>query len=87
MKTICDVSLNEFKFWAGAIDNKNRFSMEELDTIEAILEDCYPEGIDETTLNDQMWFAPEDFCEWLEIDFDEWLNRPDDYLENSWRID
>ena len=79
MKTFCEVSLNRFEFWAGAVDSKNRFSYDELEQIEAILEDCYPEGVDETTVNDIFWFEPETLCEWLEIDFDEWVERPDDY--------
>ena len=79
MKTICEVSLDRFEFWAGAVDSSRRFTLDELDTLEAILEDCYPEGIDETTLNDIFWFEPETLCEWLDIDFDEWIEREDDY--------
>lgn len=85
MKIMTDTSLNSFKFWSGAKDNKNRFSMDEIDTIEAILEDCYPDGIDETTLNDLFWFDTDTLCEWLDLDPEEWIERPDDYWENSWR--
>ncbi len=85
MKTYSETTLNEFKFWAGAIDNKNRFSMEEMEQIEFMLEDCYPDGIDETMVNDIFWFEPETLCEWLGLDFDEWIERPDDYWATSWR--
>ena len=85
MKIMTDTSLNSFKFWSGAKDNKNRFSRDEIDTIEAILEDCYPEGIDETALNDLFWFDTDTLCEWLDLDPEEWIERPDDYWENSWR--
>lgn len=83
MKLYSDTSINRFEFWAGAKDNKNRFSYDEMEQIEAILEDCYPEGIDETQLNDIFWFEPETLCEWLGLDFDEWVERPDDYWENN----
>ncbi len=85
MKIMTDTGLNSFKFWSGAKDNKNRFSMDEIDTIEAILEDCYPDGIDETTLNDLFWFDTDTLCEWLDLDPEEWIERPDDYWENSWK--
>lgn len=75
MKTTCDIELRNFEFWSGAIDNRRRFTDEEMDQIEYILEDVYYEGIDETTLNDIMWFEPETLCEWLDLDFEEWLNR------------
>ena len=66
-------------------DSKNRFSHDEMEQIECILEDIYPEGMDETALNDLFWFEPECLCEWLDIDFEEWVERPDDYWVNSWR--
>ena len=83
MKISMEKELNSFEFWAGAKDNKNRFSYNELEQVEAMLEDCYPEGMDETTLNDIMWFEPEIFCEWLGLDFDEWIERPDNYWEEN----
>ena len=85
MRITTDTTLDRFEFWAGAIENKNRFSLDELDRIEAMLEDIYPEGIDETTLNDIMWFEPEALCEWLEIDFDAWVDRPTDYRYTNYK--
>lgn len=85
MKTINETDLNDFEFWSGAKDSKNRFSHDEMEQIEYILEDIYPEGMDETALNDLFWFEPECLCEWLDIDFEEWVERPDDYWVNSWR--
>lgn len=85
MKTYSETTLNEFKFWAGAVDNKNRFSMDEVEQIESMLEDCYPDGMEDTMINDIFWFEPETLCEWLGLDFDEWIERPDDYWSTSWR--
>ena len=72
-----------FEFWGGAIAHKNRFSHDELEALEAAFEDCYPEGVDETLVNDIFCLEPETLCEWLDIDFEEWVERPDDYWINS----
>ena len=82
MKLYTEESLVNFKFWAGGADNRNRFSYTEMETIESILEDCYPDGMEDTMLNDIFWFEPETLCEWLDIDMDEWIERPDDYWTN-----
>ncbi len=71
MTIITENNLRNFQFWGGAKDWANCFTCEELDTIEEMLEDCYPEGINETTINDLFWFEPETLCEWLGIDFEE----------------
>lgn len=75
MKITTDISLSNFEFWAGAKDIRARFTNDEMDTIEAILEDAYPEGIDETMINDIFWFEPETICEWLNIDYEEFIER------------
>ena len=49
-------SLRNFKFWAGAKTAAGKLSDEELDRIEAELEEFYPDGMDETELNDLFWF-------------------------------
>ena len=76
MKIHSEISLTSFQFWAGGKDNADRFTYEELETLEYMLEDIYGEdGIDETMLNDIFWFEPETLCEWLDIDFEEWVER------------
>lgn len=83
MKTYSDISINNFQFWSGAINSRNRFGYKEMEQIEYILEDIYPEGIEDVQLNDIFWFESETLCEWLGIDFDEWIERPDDYWVNN----
>lgn len=51
-----DISLREFEPWQGAIPTYEALSMEELDQLESELELQYPDGIDETELNDLFWF-------------------------------
>lgn len=47
-----------------------------LDAIENIIEDMYPDGADETTINDLFWFEDDTIAEWLGYnDFEEIINR------------
>ena len=71
MKIFSDNSLREFNFWCGAEENASELSGEQLDQLEFILEDLYPDGIDDTTLNDLMWFEFDPIKEWLGIEDDE----------------
>ena len=60
MKIYSETSLYNFEAWSGAVDTLNRVIEEgKAEELEAILEDLYPDGIDETTLNDILWFDSE----------------------------
>lgn len=71
MKIYTEQSLANFEFWSGAKDTANRIWEEKgeegWEQLEAILEDIYPDGIDETQLNDLLWFDAETVYEWLGI--------------------
>ena len=71
-----EVNLGNFEFWSGAVETVKYLTSEELETLELILEDIYPEGIDETTLNDLFWFNDDEIANWLGFnDFDEIIER------------
>lgn len=71
MKIYSEQSLADFKFWSGAENTAQRIweelGREGFDQLEEILEDLYPNGIDETRLNDLLWFNSETVYEWLGI--------------------
>ena len=75
MKIYTEQSLADFKFWSGAETTAQRIWEEQgsegFDQLEAILEDLYPDGIDETDLNDLLWFDADTVYEWLGIDDEE----------------
>ena len=76
MKIYKEDSLRNFEFWSGAYDRAKYLTVAELDTIEAMLEECHPDGIDETAINDFFWFEEDTIAEWLGYaDFDEIMNR------------
>ena len=72
MKIINETNLQYFEFWGNAKETAKRID-EELGAsgwglLDAILTDAYPEGIDETELNDILAFDDNDVFEWLGID-------------------
>lgn len=70
MRVYKEESLQGFEFWSGAVDRVKYLTAEQLDTIESILEDIYPEGVDETTINDLFWFDEDWIAEML--GFEDW---------------
>ena len=71
MKIYKEDSLSNFEWWSGAVATADRIweerGTEGWNELEAILEDVYPDGMDETELNDLLWFEPETIFEWLGI--------------------
>ena len=68
MKIYSEISIADFKAWGGAINTLDRIIAEDkCDELEAILEDLYPDGINETELNDLLWFDDETVLGWLGI--------------------
>lgn len=72
MKVTKEIELRYFDFWSGAATRaefiENNFP-EKWDEIEQTLNDLYPEGIDETALNDIFRFDDEFFAE-MGCDYD-----------------
>lgn len=55
-----EYDFSQFEPWSGAVDTWKRLeAADKLDELEAILEDIYPDGVDETMLNDILWFDNE----------------------------
>ena len=76
MRIYEEISLSNFEFWSGGADKASYLTSEELETIENILEDTYPEGISDTDLNDLFWFDDDLIAEWLGYNsFDEIIER------------
>lgn len=71
MRVHCEVNLPNFEFWCGAKENAKQLTYEELEELEWHLEDIYPDGIEDTQLNDIMWFDFEWVCECLGLRVDE----------------
>lgn len=70
MKMYRECSLTNFEPWAGAVDRYNVLTYEQLEQLDAIFEEIYPEGASETTINDILWFEDDTIAEWL--GFEDW---------------
>lgn len=68
MKIYTEKSLTDFEFWSGARQTAELLTDEELDTIETMLEEIYPDGMDETEINDFFWFEDDTIADWLGYD-------------------
>lgn len=65
MKIFTEQSLTDFNFWSGAKCNAQKLSNAELYRVEEMLEELFPNGIDETQLNDIFWFDFDMILNWL----------------------
>ena len=72
MKLYTEKSLSSFEPWSGAIDTYKYLDDHDLlDELESTLEELFPNGMDETALNDLLWFEPETVYEWLGVELNE----------------
>ena len=82
MKIYKEESLSSFEFWSGARDTANELTGNELDRIEAELESIYPDGMDETQINDIFWFEQDWIAEML--GYDCWEHLEADHAGRDW---
>ena len=68
MKVTSEVTLRNFEAWSGAKETKQTILEHDLsDEFDQLIEELYPDGIDETQLNDILWFDSEWCFEMLGI--------------------
>ena len=73
MKTFNEnTTLSNFNAWSGAIETKDRIIEEgKADNFDQLIEELYPDGLSETSLNDILWFDEEWIFEMLGISDEE----------------
>ena len=91
MKIYKEVYASDFEFWSGAKQTVEYLTDDEVEQIFDELESLYPEGMDETSVNDFFWFDDDTIADWLGWpDFEtlmkarsngEWFDDYEDYLE------
>ena len=70
--------MKDFEFWSGARDRAKYLTDDQFDTIEAILEDAYPDGMTDTEINDFFWFEEDTIADWLGYNsFEELMEESD----------
>ena len=74
-----DISLQDFNTWSGANSTKDELTFLELQDLEDVLEDLYPDGLGETDLNDILWFETDWIARTLGYeDWEDLLNHEDE---------
>lgn len=74
-----EIDLRNFEGWSGGESTLATLSYDQIDTLQFILEDAYPEGIDETHLNDILRFETDWIAELLGFTDWECLERYEKY--------
>lgn len=84
MKIYNEESLWNFDFWSGARDNASELDRDQMEQIESVLEDVYPDGMDATDLNDLFWFEFDTVLSWIGlIQLDDGRIVDEDYEEDE----
>lgn len=67
---------SDFEFWSGGADTVKYLTNDEVETVLSFLEECYPDGMTETQLNDFFWFECDEIAQMLGYnDFEEITKR------------
>ena len=74
-----EINLQDFEGWSGAESTLTMLSYNQINTLQSILEDTYPDGIDETHLNDILRFETDWIAELLGFTDWESLERYEKY--------
>lgn len=86
MRIYNELDLNTFEAWSGAVSTLERIQREgKCEALEAILEELFPDGMDETELNDLLWFEPDTVFEWVGLRTETQIN--DEIQEKKDRLD
>lgn len=84
MKYIVEESLSNFDAWSGGKDTKDDLTEEQLDQIEELIEELYPdEPPTDTDINDFLWFERDAIAQHLGFSDWEHLNQEDDEEEEN----
>lgn len=81
MKIYSEISLSEFDFWSGAKEFAAQLTEKQFDMVESILEDCYPDGLTDTEINDLFWFDQDTVREWADMPCEELEDIPEEAQE------
>lgn len=77
--------LRKFDFWSGGADRAQNLTDEDFDAIESLFEELYPDGMEDTQINDFFWFEFDTIAQHLgyenEEDFDR--KRDPNYVEDD----
>jgi len=69
MKITTETTMSNFEFWSSAKHNASLLSSNQLDAIESVLNELYPDGMSDTELNDLFWHEFDTLLDWIGTDY------------------
>lgn len=81
MRIYEEKSLSNFEFWSGAKDRVCWLTNRDFDVIEDIIEDIYPDGVEDVYINDLFWFEEDWIAEML--GYSDWEELEEDRKEED----
>ena len=81
IKLYTQVELWRFDAWGGASDTLAVLNYSQCEELECIISDWYPDGLDETQLNDILWFERDWISECL--GYEDWEQLYQENKENG----
>ena len=70
MKVYYELDLKNFEAWGEAKETLRVLTYDQINQLEAMMEDAFDDEMSETTLNDFLWFDTDTIAEWL--GFEDW---------------
>ncbi len=70
MKITTETSLINFSFWSQGMINASKLSYYDLNRIERVLNETYPDGMSDTELNDLFWHDFDTVLDWIGTDYE-----------------
>ena len=65
MRIYSEKHLSDFTPWGGAKNTLGELTFGQINELNDILEELYSDSIEETDLNDLLWFEQDTIAEWL----------------------
>ena len=75
VKIISEMKLADFGFSSGGKDHADLLSSKQLNDIESVIDDIFPNGITATELNDLFWFDFDAVLEWIGTTYEELVSE------------
>lgn len=70
------IKLQDFEAWSGGQQTLSYLTENEIELVEEMIIEGYPDGLSEGDLNDILWHERDMIAQWLNFnDFDEIINR------------
>ena len=83
MKYLVEDSLNNFNAWSGGKDTLDELTSEQVDEVEELINEVFPDTPTDTEINDFLWFERDTIAQHLGFSDWEHLNQEEEEEEDK----